>query len=380
MGILEKLIFGILVIALPLGEVARISLNEVAVTLLDVGVAVAVFIWFILKRKTQSSHLNKPILIFALTLLLSLIANVSRLETSELIVSSLYLLRWILYSLLFFVVLDLSSLKKKIEKAMTIGGGILVFIGFIQYFLYPDLRNLYYAGWDEHLYRMFSSFLDPNFAGIFFVLTFLLIIDKLSVKPTSLLKLVSLVTMLAIILTFSRSAYIALVIGLSMMLFLKGKKIIAMVLILLFVFIVIATLKFSPKTEGTNLLRIASGEARLNSMRNAITIFTDHPIFGVGFNSYRYAQRDYGFLNEEKMIVHSGAGTDNSFLFVLATSGVVGFSAFLYLLFKIFSIKDSLVLSSISALVINSLFINSLFYPPIMLWMWLLVAIRSRNT
>ncbi len=378
MAVLEKLLsvlfLGLLVIALPLSETARITFNELAITLIDAGVILAVLFWLFTKKKIPSSSLKKPVLIFAAALLISLLINVPRLNVNELLFSSLYLVRWVFYALLYFVVLDISSSRKKIEKGMVAGGALLVIGGFIQYFLYPDLRNLYYAGWDEHLYRMFSTFLDPNFAGIFFVLYLLFTMDKLLIKPTLFLKLFSLLTTAAIIFTFSRSAYISLAIGLTTLLFLKGRKSIATTLAVIFILAVIVVMQFIPKTEGTNLLRIASGEARLDSMRNAITIFKDHPIFGVGFNSYRYAQRNYGFLNEEKKIVHSGAGTDNSFLFILATSGIIGFIAFLYLLFNILLIKESLITASMAALIVSSLFINSLFYPPVMLWMWILLG------
>ena len=60
---------------------------------------------------------------------------------------------------------------------MLISGSLIVLLGFIQLMFYPALRNLYYLGWDEHLYRMFSTFLDPNFAGAFFVLFTLFVID-----------------------------------------------------------------------------------------------------------------------------------------------------------------------------------------------------------
>lgn len=380
MAILEKLISGLIVIALPLGEVARFTFNEVAITLLDAVVATTVLFWIFFKKRIPHSELKKPILIFASVLFISLIVNIPRLNTSELLVSSLYLLRWIFYALLFFVVLDLQLSKQKIEKAMTIGGAILVVIGYILYFLYPDLRNLRYAGWDEHLYRLFSTFLDPNFAGSFFVLYFLFLLNKLFTKKTLIFSFISLVTLAAIVLTFSRSAYVMFMIGTVILLYFKGKKFFAAGLIGLFLVLIIIFGQLSIRSEGTNLLRIASGEARLDSIRNAFTIFKDHLIFGVGFNSYRYAQRDYGFLNESKMIVHSGAGTDNSFLFILATSGIVGFAAFVYLLFKIISIKDPLITSSMLGLIVNSLLVNSLFYPPIMFWLWILLGIRWKNT
>lgn len=380
MDVLKKLLFTLLVIAFPLGEIARITINEIALTLVDIGVALVILTWFVLKKKFPKSKLSRSILIFIGVLILSLILNFGRLSLTEFSISFLYLLRWVFYTALYFVVLDLAKCKNLIKNWMVIGGLIIVIGGFIQYFLYPDLRNLYYLGWDEHLYRLFSSFLDPNFAGTFFVLYFLFILDNLLIKKENLvLKCIALATLIAIVLTFSRSTYIMLVIGIITFLILKGKHILGLIISTIFILSVFLTSIFVLKSEGTNLLRTASGEARIDSINKAITIIKDYPIFGVGFNSYRYAQRDYGFVDEQKMLIHSAAGTDNSFLFILATSGIVGFAAFIYLWFKIFSIKNSLVLASSVALFVNSFFINSLFYPFIMLWMWILIALKENN-
>ncbi len=375
MDLLRKLILGLIVVALPLGEVARFSFNEVAITLMDIGTALTVLSWIFLKIKISHSDLKKPILIFTGVLTLSLFVNIPRLNANELLVSSSYLIRWIFYTLLFFAVSDLSSFRKKINKAMLIGGAVVIVGGFAQYFLYPDLRNLRYAGWDEHLYRMFSTFLDPNFAGSFFVLYFLFVSNYLNFKKKITFILPAL-TLIAIFLTFSRSAYIMLIVAAVIYSFLLKQKKTGIILVVLIINSIVLISAISLKSEGTNLLRTASGEARIDSMKNAVTIFKDHPLFGIGFNSYRYAQRNYGFINEDKMVVHSGAGTDNSFLFILATSGIIGFAAFIYLLLSMASIKDPLIVSSILALMVNSLFINSFFYPPIMLWLWILLGIR----
>ena len=160
--------------------------------------------------------------------------------------------------------------------------------------------------------------------------------------------------------------------------------------------------------EGVKLLRTASVISRSEYLGNAITIFRDNPILGVGFNSYRYAQHRYGFIDDISLKTsHAGAGTDNSFLLVLATTGVVGLAFYIYMWFKILksyhpkqvfgsdemlkrvqhdtkkesfqkTISITIIASSIG-LFANSFFINSLFYPPIMLWMWVLVGLLGND-
>lgn len=395
--LLKVLFITLLLVFYPLGELTRISFGDVAVTFVDFTIGLIVLIWLfskVLNHEKVRGKLFKPIAIFVSVLIFSLAVNTNKLNLSEVGISASYILRWIVYASMYFVVKDLDlNFKKGLPYFMIAGGALIVGGGFIQYFLYPDLRNFYYLGWDEHLYRMFGSFLDPNFVGAFFVLYLIFSLTfymnlKNSLKFKHFLTVIILLTLISIILTFSRSAYIMLAITLLTLFILKKNIKVFLGIILTFVVGIILLSKMVLFSEGTNLLRIASAEARLDSVKNALTIFKDNPVLGVGFNSYRYAQRRYGFVNEDKMLVHSAAGTDNSFLFILATSGLIGLSAFLYLLYNISNLSYSKIKKNYFALVlfvsiislgVNSLFINSLFFPQLMLWIWI-VAGLTENT
>lgn len=395
MDLLKKIFIVSLLIFYPLGEIARFTFSDAAITAADLGVFLLVILWlfnFILKKRKIDHYYTSilvPILIFVFSALISLLVNFTSLNFSELLVSSLYLIRWIFYALLIFVVKEFDEqFKRKIIYLMLLGGGLIILGGYVQYFLYPDLRNLYYAGWDEHLYRMFSSFFDPNFAGSFFTLYFILALGLFFKSKQKIMIAVLALSVIAILLTFSRSAFIMFFVGSFIFLLLQKQKKLIAGLVLLFVLSFILVSKTGLQSEGTNLLRTASAGARVDSLKNAITIFKDHPVFGVGFNSYRYAQRSYGFINEEKRPIHSGAGTDNSFLFVLATTGIFGFIAFLFLIYKILAFsyvsasKNPIALVlfvSLISLLFNSLFINTLFYPFIMMWIFLLIGITENS-
>ena len=99
----------------------------------------------------------------------------------------------------------------------------------------------------------------------------------------------------------------------------------------------------------------------------------------MGFNSYRYAQRDYGFLEKDWQENHAGAGADSSLLFVLATTGLIGLMAYSWLWLGIYKLalkaKSAVFLASLTALCAHSFFLNSLFYAWIMAWLWMLVAV-----
>src|SRR5690606_35834701 len=112
------------------------------------------------------------ILIFNVIAFISLLINLFWLTGMEFLISLSYLLRLNVYmSLLFIGIFNFNKLQPSLlKKAFIASSFTVVFLGFIQYFFYNDLRNLYYLGWDDHLYRMFSTFLDPNFVGLFFAM------------------------------------------------------------------------------------------------------------------------------------------------------------------------------------------------------------------
>ena len=399
MGLL-KVIFILFIILFPIAEVGRVQFaNGVAVSVNDIFLSILIIAWLgfhlYKKRKIDKSYLFKPLGLFSLIALISLALNFLNLKFDAWLISFSYLLRWVAYSSLYFIVKEFDTkFKFKTSYVLLVSGFFVVLIGFVQYFLYPNLRNLYYLGWDEHLYRLFSSFLDPNFAGSFFAIYFLFAISFISgfLKKRNWVKflmvgVVALLTLCALYLTYSRSALIMLAVSVVVYLYLINKKKFIL-LILLLVFSLIFVLPKSFQTEGTNFLRAASSEARVQTAKEALTIIQKNPIYGVGFNAYRFAQNRLGLNGPNWEVSHGAAGTDNSFLFVLATTGIVGLVAFLWLIYKMFRLgitnlkknKYSIVLLSVIAgLIFNSLFVNSLFYVLILEWVWILSGLTESN-
>jgi O-antigen ligase len=400
MGLLK--IFSILLIlAFPLAEVGRVQFsNGIAFSLNDVLLAALIIVWgiyfFRKKKSLGKSQLLKPIAVFSAIGLISLALNLVNLSLDRFLISFLYLARWVCYASVYFIYKEFDTkFKVKINYAMLFSGFIVVLLGFVQYFFYPSLRNLYYLGWDEHLYRLFSSFLDPNFAGVFFALFFIYTVNFLNdfFKKKQwgkffLICLLSILTLISLYLTYSRSALLMLLVSIVVYLyFINKKKFIVLILLLILSSVFILPKSF--KTEGTNFLRATSSEARISTVREAVTVIQKNPLYGVGFNAYRYAENRLGLIGGAKWEVsHGGAGTDNSFLFVLATTGIIGLAAYLWLIYKIFALgltnirKNKLavvLLSSLAGLIFSSLFINSLFYVLILEWIWIMAAFTESN-
>jgi O-antigen ligase len=392
-----NILFTILIFSLPLGVLTRINPTPGVAFYVHDLIAFSIFIMLILKSvknkdKTKGKKLLVLALLFAAIGFLSLFINSGLLTFEQFLISFAYLVRWVIYVSIIFAAAYLSENDKKaIFLKMFFSGLIFTFAGFVQYLFYPNLRNLFYLGWDEHLYRLFSTFFDPNFAGAFlvliFVLTFELGLQSLK-KNNRYLKYGFPVAMtfiiIAVFLTYSRSAFIMLLFSVAFLLLLH--KYFKWLFLSLFFLVALFFLFSNRSIEGLNPFRIVSSEARITSANEAISIFLKNPLLGVGFNSYRYAQIRYGTRGGEYALSsHADAGTDNSFLLVLVTTGAVGFVVYIDFLINIIKIAfksyeshriyNNVVLVSTGGLIVNSIFINSLFYSPIAAWYFILVGL-----
>lgn len=396
-----NLLFNVLILLLPLGVVLRFKLfTNVFIYPIDIVVGViflyTLYRFFIKRDEVENSDLFKLVSIFLTVGFVSLLINFATLTTQQILISFVYSIRFAAYLSILFAAQILSNKQKnQIPNKLILSGAIFVILGFIQYFFYNDLRNLYYLGWDQHLYRLFSTFLDPNFAGAFLVLIFLLMIGKLiqviNTKNANLIILLffsvfSIITLISIMLTYSRSAVIMLVTGISVFFVLKKmtKQLLIGVVIILGLVLMFANFRI----EGLNPFRVVSSEARIRSMGEALNIASKNPLLGVGFNSYRYALVKEGARSNLGISQsNADAGTDNSLLFVAATTGLLGLFVYLKFIFeigkKIYANRKNWIaavtFSSLVAILIDSFFINTLFYIFILSWSAIMIGISLSN-
>lgn len=401
-----KLLTFLLILLFPFGQLTRLPVffsPQVHVYLSDLTLLVLIISWLfyhLFRQKTPfRPPLLKPILLFAGVALFSLLVNFSRLSLGEFLISSLYLLRWLAYAGVYFLIYTFVKTKpssaKILIRLLILGGVLIAVFGLLQYFFYPKLRNLYYLGWDPHENRLFGTFFDPNFTGVILVLTLILITIFAFDKSAHLFNFVNgawVITYLSLMFTYSRSSYLAyLTAMLTIGVIKKSWKFIAAILI---IFTITLLLLPRPPGEGVKLERTSTINARFANYQQILTIIKDHALFGVGFNSLRYAKRDYGFLDKETwQETHSAAGADSSFLFIWATTGIFGLISYLWLWWKILTIEPSsnhppagetgqttaMILPISVALLTHSLFLNSLFYPWIMFWFWLVLGISHAS-
>jgi O-antigen ligase len=325
-------------------------------------------------------------LLFVSTAILSLVFQIGRLDGFALFVSSLYIVRYAAYITLPVFLLTCPLHAREIRFGLLSLGIGFAGLGLVQYVLYPDLRNLAYLGWDPHFNRVFSTFLDPNFAGIMFTLTILLgFVYVLGSTKRTWWHIVSLCVLIAaLLLTFSRSSYLALILGISIIGIRMQRKKIVLALLVVCAFAIIVFPK--QNWEGQKLFRTVSASARVGNWVYGWNLFVQKPVFGWGFDALRYVGCPYQCPEAGGVLSHASAGLDNSFLFVLASSGIAGFMAYIWFLYSFFHVQSAhlkkmekehmhtLFIASLSAVGVHSFFINSQFYPWVILWMWALYA------
>ena len=389
-----KWLYFFLIFTLPFGQLQKIPISlkqftEVNLYLTDlISLAILIF-WLVklIKKQTKPPQNTKYFFLFFIIAAIPLFLNISWLGTRNILVSSLYLIRLIAYSSIYFAfpLLKLSTKKtQKIFQFLYWAGALVAIFGLLQYIFYPDIRPLSSYGWDLHLYRVVSTFLDPGFTGLILVLSLIIALENsLHYRRKALNILPAIIIYLALILTYSRSSYLALILA-TAFIFFSQKKPRFFWLFLIF-FLTSIFLAPRPAGEGIKLERISTIEARLQSYQRGINIFLKKPILGIGFNSYRYAQNKF-FPDINKTLTNrAGSSPDSSLILVLATTGTVGLAVFGLMASKIISplLKKSkepannLILASLIAISIHSFFLNSLFYPAVMIWFFLLLGVEE---
>lgn len=348
---LTKILIALLLVSFPLGQLVRWEFlgGQVVLRPNDLIAIILGGIGFL----NISGPLKKPLFYWYLAMILSLAVNSFNYTPTQLLISASYIVRFILYSGLYFVFKDLKLNKKYLVYICL----VIATFGFAQYFIMPDMSYLQAFDWDPHYYRLISTFLDPGFTGMILLLGLLLTKNKIF-----LIFIYS-----AMALTYSRTTFLAFLAAYGFISWYQRSPKIFFKAFVLIIFTIIVL----PRTfgDGTKLSRETSTWARIENWKQSLTFFSKAPIFGIGYDSYRYATKS-------SLVSHAGAGADSSLLLVLATTGLVGFLAYLNLLLAIFKVNKSYIFrASFIGVIIASFFNNTLFYPYVMEWLWILPAL-----
>lgn len=395
---LVKILLILTIASIIPGQIIRIGIfgQSGAITLTDIFVALFLLVsipyLLAIKRKVIiTKGIVTAFILFTLVALASLVLATAKFTPNQIASSTLFLVRIIAYFLMAQVV---SNIIKRGQTRnwldiFIICGLVFTILGITQLVLIPDISFLTPLGWDPHQRRIVSTLIDPNFTGGLLAILFSTT-AALYLHERKLIYLASiLIFSLALILTFSRSSYLAIISSIFVLGIVKSPKFLALWL-LFFTSIVALNNQARDRIIGAITLDETT-RSRVESWQRATTVFAQNPVLGVGFNTYRYAQSQYGFFTiDEPLGGHSGSGSDSSFLLVAATTGVVGLVAMALLIVAI--AKSTLKHSKISplhlgafaafcAILVHSQFVNSFFYPQIMLPLWFMLGlVQSENT
>lgn len=331
-----KAIITLIFLVWPLGQFAILSpIFGLSWNILDL---LLICLWLLLFFKIPLKNFKKdplyqPLIILFFTFFISLLINLTRLDESQSLTALSYLCRFFNFFSFYFAL----KFFKTSNRLVTFSLAAFVVLGLLQYFFLPDTRFLKYFGFDDHYFRLIGTLFDPNFSGL--VLAQITLISFSSLKKKY--KIFSLIPLIAVILTFSRASYLSLLISFLYLNWKQKTKMFFLVLILIPILIFLAPKPFG---EGVNLWRTFSITSRLVNQRQALAIFVQKPFLGWGFNALDRIT--------------------NSYLYVLATTGIIGISAFIYFLSRlwIMSRHSRLFIAILISCLIHSCFNNSFFF------------------
>jgi O-antigen ligase len=323
------LLFGIF-ISLLAGQFARIELIN---ALANVYIHEFLLIIFIIKSfirfgiaPLQKVFKSKIILVFIVLILVSYLVSLTEFSLLQNAIALLYLVRLMVYVLFGIYLFNLMKKNKNIgiflSKLIFIFSIVLLIITAIQFIFFPNFWGLYKFGWDPHLYRASAIYLDIFIAAALYGLLSFYWYSKDQKGMTFFF-------VIALVLSFSRSAYIAFVVAL-LYLFIAQKKwkelFISLTLFSLFIILVP-----KPFGEGGNLLRTSSIKSRILDYNLGITLWQKKPLLGFGYNRIRFAKEQLNLISIDDRS-HSLSAFHSSFLVILVTTGIAGFLSSLYLI------------------------------------------------
>lgn len=338
-----NILFYISIFFLSLGQIERISLLDNKINFYIHEILVVVFILIGLfqvnlkfKKKINLRSYSSYWLFFIIWCLVSFIFGSFNYSLLKNLISFFYLIRLVTYTFFFTVLKRL--VEEKVLSIKNLNYGLLFFIFFslvtstVQYFFYPNLRNLYYLGWDPHWNRIFGLFFDTSVTSIILGVSSLYLFHNFYINKTKNKKFLFfcffISSLILFFLTYSRIGYIAFSLSILFYLF-RQKRYLFIIIFLLISPIIIFNLP-RPEGESVKLERLFSIKSRIEDVNQGIKIWEKNNLLGVGYNRIRFNKVYENNPN-------SASGFSSSYITILVSTGVVGLSifiAFLYLLFK----------------------------------------------
>jgi hypothetical protein len=298
----------------------------------------------------------------------------------------LYFARLLIYLIFPAVVFQIIKTAKDKTRILLILFGesvVTALIGLFQYKYFPDLRTLKYLRWDDHLNRLVSSYLDPTFTGLILTFGLLIGIYLITIKAAKLrlLTIPLAILLIALLLTYSRSSYLAFMAGIVFLFVRPSFRKYLGIAVFVFVLFMMAL----PKGEGYGVIltRTHSIYAKAADFAVGTQIFGENPVFGTGYNNLCWEKLRWGSFESQS---HSCFGLDFSPIMLLTTFGVAGTILLITSVKKYKELLDEkssykrLFYAILIAVSVHSLFSNTLFYPWVMGYVGIFLALVIKKS
>ncbi len=367
---------GLAVLFFLLGQLGRLSLNQQEINLYIYEIPYFAWLGYQLIKRRGSYRPKKAVVIFLGVLLITFLLGILRVSVYANVVSSLYLLRLSGYIIGFDILIESLKKKKISSKLLHLFLIVIGAVGVCQYFLYSNLRNLKYLGWDPHQSRVFGQFFDTSVAGAIYglILIFILFDQKLFSRFVKGLYVIC-YTLLGLF-TYSRG-YLASLLASAIGYSLVVKKNLLLLILVAEIIVLFFAVAPTPFGEGVRLMRTSTIESRIIDYQKGLDLFQKNSALGIGYNRIRYFKP----VDADRLsgLSHAGSSFHSSFLIILVTTGVVGLIAFLMWLGSMREYGQFAMISGMF-LGVYSLFDNILLHPFILfLWPFLIGLTTSRK-
>ena len=290
----------------------------------------------------ERSKFTRPIGFFIAASLFSLIiGSISSDSYNYLTAKFIELYQWLGVIALFFITLSVIKSKRQVYVILTI-------ISFITLYAAADLiiTHIRLDGSNySHNLRIGGIFGagGENDMGAFFAeylfITFTLFFTSKRLIPKLTFLGIGALTLVALLFTYSRGAYIGAIFGLTLFSFLKGKR--SIILILLF----LTTIPFwAPESVKDRIEMTSDSEggfeestsSRIEFWKAGLQMFAGSPLYGVGYQ--RFPEELWKYMSD----IGAAHTAHSMYVKIGAEMGLLGLSIFIWLL--VVFIKEAIIL------------------------------------
>jgi len=370
-----------------LGQVVRLSVGSGGILVSDVLMGLLTVVWLVnIFVRKQRVNWNVVLMALVLFLIISLMVNwraTNDIHTTDEMTMWLYWARLVLYSMFLPIVWSITNWYKEGRRYLIwllVMGMTLLAVGFLQLVFLPNIIFLAQYGWDPHVGRMLSTFLDPNFLGALLTFFFAICFAFYFRYPAwgdgkKMFWLIMCVLFAAgVALTYSRSTFLAMGVSFVILAYMFDKRVLlfgAVAGLMLF----FGSPRIMERVEGMYKVDLTA-QKRITSWEDNWSIIRDNMWYGVGYNNLLSENIRRGFVTDAKL--HSGAGSDSSYMTVWSTMGLVGLGSYLLLWILIVGLllniykneQNDLLLrwlaigtaAGIMGVIVHAQFTNSLLY------------------